>query len=139
MTHILDTDICSYLMKRTHPVLIERVKSFKPGELKVSAVTLFELEFGVLRSQQPERLRPIIEGFLVNVEVLPLSPGAAAEAGAVRMELEADGTPIGAYDPLIAGHVRHLGATLVTNNVREFSRVSGLKLEDWLRSSEVTS
>lgn len=132
MTYVLDTDICSYLMKRTHPALIERVRGFQPGELKISVVTVFELEFGLLRSQQQERLRPIIEGFLVNVEVLPLTSDAAAEAGAVRMELEASGTPIGAYDLLIAGHVRSLDATLVTNNLREFSRVPGLRLEDWV-------
>lgn len=132
MIYVLDTDICSYLMKRTHPALIERVRAFQPGELKVSVVTLFELEFGLRRSDRTEQLRPVIEGFLVNVEILPLTAEAATEAGAVRMELEAGGTPIGAYDLLIAGHVRSLDATLVTNNLREFSRVSGLRVEDWV-------
>jgi tRNA(fMet)-specific endonuclease VapC len=68
---------------------------------------------------------------LENVEVLTWEAAAASEAGAVRSELAAAGSPIGAYDLLIAGHVRSLDATLVTNNLREFSRVSGLRLADW--------
>jgi tRNA(fMet)-specific endonuclease VapC len=129
--HILDTDVCSYLMKRTQPALIERVKSFAPRELKVSAVTVFELEYGILRSERHEQLRRVVRAFLDNVEVLDWTAPAAREAGAVRAELAAAGTPIGSYDLLIAGHARSLKATLVTNNLREFSRVSGLRLEDW--------
>ena len=130
--YVLDTDICSYLMKRTQPALIERVKTFASRELKVSAVTLFELEYGIQRSGRQEHLRRIVRAFLENVEVLAWTPPAAVEAGAVRAELAAIGRPIGAYDLLIAGHVRSLKATLVTNNHQEFSRVSGLRLEDWI-------
>ncbi len=129
---VLDTDICSYLMKRSHPALIERVKTFAARDLKVSAVTVFELEYGILRSQRREFLRRVVRAFLENVEVLDWTAPAASEAGAVRAELAAAGSPIGAYDLLIAGHVRSLNATLVTNNSREFSRVSGLQLDDWI-------
>jgi len=129
---VLDTDICSYLMKRSHPALIERVKTFAARDLKVSAVTVFELEYGILRSQRREFLRRVVRAFLENVEVLDWTAPAASEAGAVRAELAAVGSPIGAYDLLIAGHVRSLNATLVTNNSREFSRVSGLRLDDWM-------
>lgn len=129
---VLDTDICSYLMKRSHPVLIERVKTFAARDLKVSAVTVFELEYGILRSQRREFLRRVVRAFLENVEVLDWTAPAATEAGAVRAELAAVGSPIGAYDLLIAGHVRSLNATLVTNNSREFSRVSGIRLDDWM-------
>jgi tRNA(fMet)-specific endonuclease VapC len=130
--YVLDTDICSYLMKRSHPVLIERVKAFAPRELKISVVTLFELEYGVLRSGRPDQLRLVVRAFLENVEMLTWTPPAASEAGAVRAELAAAGSPIGSYDLLIAGHARSLGATLVTNNRQEFSRVRGLQLEDWM-------
>ena len=129
--YVLDTDICSYLMKRTEPAMIERVKTFALRELKVSVVTLFELEYRVLRSERRDDLRRVVRAFLENVEVLDWTSSAAYEAGAVRAELAAAGTPIGAYDLLIAGHVRSLDATLVTHNLREFSRVSGLRLADW--------
>jgi tRNA(fMet)-specific endonuclease VapC len=129
--YVLDTDTCSYLMKRSQPALIERVTTFAWRELKVSAVTLFELEYGVWRSERRDHLRRVVQAFLENVEVLAWTSVAAYEAGAIRAELAAAGTPIGAYDLLIAGHVRSLEATLVTHNLREFSRVSGLRLEDW--------
>jgi tRNA(fMet)-specific endonuclease VapC len=79
--YVLDTDICSYLMKRLHPALIERVKSFAVQELKISAVTLFELEYGIQHSERRELLRRVVRAFLENVEVLTWT---AAEAGAVR-------------------------------------------------------
>ena len=134
--YLLDTDICSYLMKRIHPALIERVKDFSPQELKVSAVTVFELEYGILRSARREFLRRVVREFLENVEILAWTAPAAVEAGAVRAELAAIGRPIGAYDMLIAGHARSLNATLVTNNLEEFSRVSGLQLDDWVGAAE---
>lgn len=130
--YVLDTDICSYLMKRSHPALIERVKAFAPRELKISVVTLFELEYGILRSGRQVHLRLVVRAFLENVEMLTWTPPAASEAGAVRAELAAAGAPIGSYDLLIAGHVRSLSAILVTNNRQKFSRVRGLQLEDWV-------
>lgn len=130
--YVLDTDICSYLMKRSQPALIERVQAFAPRELKISVVTLFELEYGIWRSDRREHLRRVVGAFLENVEVLPWTASAASEAGAIRADLAAAGAPIGAYDLLIAGHVRSLSATLVTNNHREFARVPRLKLEDWI-------
>ena len=131
MTFVLDTDVCSYLVKRSHPALIERVREFAPRELKVSVVTLYELEYGIHRSGRPEPLRRVVEAFLGNLEILPWTAGAATEAAAVRAELVAAGNPIGAHELLIAGHARSLGATLVTHNLREFSRVAGLRLADW--------
>ncbi len=128
---VLDTDICSYLMKRTHPALIERVRAFEPRELKISAVTVYELEFGARHSGRYQALSRIIRAFLDNVEMLPFDTTAAREAGAVRAELTATGNVIGAYDLQIAGHARALGAVLVTNNVREFERVAGLRVENW--------
>ena len=128
---LLDTDICSFLMKRTHPALIERVRAFEPRELRTSTVTVYELEFGARRSGRYETLSRIIQAFLDNVEVLPFDGAAAREAGAVRAELTDAGNVIGAYDLQIAGHARALGAVLVTNNVREFERVAGLRIENW--------
>ena len=131
MTYLLDTDICSYLMKRTHPALIERVKAFAPRELKVSVVTVFELEYGAKRSGRYDALMRVIRAFLDNADLLPFDFGAASEAGAIRAHLDAARVTIGAYDLLIAGHARSTGSTLVTNNVREFSRVPALAIENW--------
>ena len=132
--YLLDTDICSYVIKRTHPELIQQVMRFAPLQLKVSAVTVFELEYGVQRSRNP-RLGRIIQAFLQNVETLSFNSNAARESGAVRAELAAQGMIIGAYDLLIAGHARSVDAILVTNNEREFSRVSQLEVENWASSS----
>ncbi len=130
--YVLDTDTCSYLMKRTHPALIARVKRFAPNELKVSVVTVFELEYGARRSARCDEIKRVIGAFLDNVEVLELTTGAATQAGVIRADLAAQGALIGAYDLLIAGHVRWLGGVLVTNNVRELSRVDGLRVENWI-------
>ncbi len=132
--YLLDTDICSYLMKRSHPALVERVRRFTPRELKISSVTVFELEFGAERSGRYEEISRIIRAFLTNVRVLPFNAAAARHAGAIRAELTTAGTIIGAYDVLLAGHARSLGATFVTNNVGEFSRVRDLRIENWAES-----
>jgi len=88
------------------------------------------MRFGVRRLPEPGRWTHVIEAFLGNLQVLPFDGRAAAAAADIRAELEAAGTPIGACDLLIAGHVRALGSTLVTNNQREFERVRGLTLEN---------
>ena len=129
--YLLDTDICSYLMKRRHPILIERVRGFSPRELKISVVTLYELEYGARRSMQQDLILRVLGEFLKNVEVLDFDPPAARAAASIRAELASRGTPIGAHDFQIAGHALALEATLVTNNVREFSRVPGLRVENW--------
>ncbi len=131
MIYLLDTDVSSYIMKRFSPALVERVKNFSLRELKVSVITVFELEFGILRRDRPEPLRRVVQAFLENVEILPWTTTAAFHAGAIRAELADIGKPIGAYDLQIAGHARSLGATLVTHNRKEFSRVSDLRWEDW--------
>jgi tRNA(fMet)-specific endonuclease VapC len=128
---LLDTDVCSYVMKRRSPALVARVRGFEPGELKVSSVTVFELAFGARRSGRFDEIDRIVRAFLANVETLPFDFAAADEAGAVRAELAGIGQPIGAYDLLIAGHARSLGAVLVTHNTRELTRVQGLQVEDW--------
>jgi len=129
--YLLDTDISSYIMKRFSSALVERVKDFAVRELKVSVITVFELEFGILRSDRGDSLRRVVRAFLENVEILPWTTAAAIHTGAIRAELADAGKPIGAYDLQIAGHARSLGATLVTHNRKEFSRVSDLQWEDW--------
>ena len=128
---LLDTDICSYAMKRRSPPLQTRLIDFAPGELKVSVITVFELRFGACRSPESERIWAIISAFLSNVEILNFDQQAAQHAASIRAELEKSGQKIGSYDLLIAAHARAAGATVITNNVREFGRVAGLAVENW--------
>ncbi|MEO9121879.1 MAG: tRNA(fMet)-specific endonuclease VapC, partial [Burkholderiaceae bacterium] len=101
------------------------------GQLCISAITLMEMIYGTEKSSVPEKNLSVIEGFAARLDVLDYNYNAAAHSGQLRAELAKIGTPIGPYDTLIAGHARSLGLVLVTNNVREFERVPGLRIEDW--------
>ncbi|HEY4367157.1 MAG TPA: type II toxin-antitoxin system VapC family toxin [Steroidobacteraceae bacterium] len=129
---MLDTDICIALIKRQPPELIGRLKQHKPGDVSISSVTLAELSFGVSKSAQPEKNRVALDQFILPLEILSFDDVAAEAYGGTRAELEASGTPIGPLDTLIASHALSIGATIVTNNVREFSRVKGLRVENWM-------
>jgi tRNA(fMet)-specific endonuclease VapC len=129
---MLDTDICIALIKRQPPKLIGRLKKHKPGDIAISSITLAELHFGVSKSAQPEKNRAALDQFLLPLEILAFDDGAAERYGPVRAALEAEGTPIGPLDTLIASHALSINVAVVTNNVREFSRVRGLRVENWL-------
>ena len=131
MTFLLDTDICSFAMKRRFPELQDRFVQYEVGELKASAATEYELHTGAVKLGNSKRLRQAIDDFLSLVQVLDFDRAAARSAASVRAGLEATGRPIGAMDILIAGQALSIGATLVTNNLREFSRVDGLRIENW--------
>ena len=99
----------------------------------ISSIVYFELCFGVAKSQRRDHNRQRLEHFLSGlITIAPFTDEAAVQAGEIRAELQRLGAPIGPFDVLIAGHAMADNATLITNNSREFSRVSGLKLEDWL-------
>lgn len=129
---MLDTDICIALIKRRPAELIGRLQRHKPGDVAISSITLGELSFGVAKSSQPEKNRAALDQFLLPLEVLAFDDAAGTCYGYVRAALEASGTPIGPLDTLIASHALSLNATVVTNNVREFSRVNKLRVENWL-------
>jgi len=98
----------------------------------ISAVTLGELIYGAERSSQPERNLADIEGLIARLEVVPFEKHASEHFGQLRAELYRIGQPIGPYDMMIAGHARAMGLILVTNNVKEFERVAGLRFENWV-------
>lgn len=129
--YMLDTDISSYLMKRSIPAVVERARPIPPSDLYISAIVLSELQAGVAASPKFQRDRLALDEFLRLVQVLDYPGGAAVEYGQIRAYLESRGTLIGANDMLIAAHARHLGWVFVTNNTREFNRVPGLKIENW--------
>lgn len=131
MKVLLDTNVCIAAM-RGHASAVRRLAARAPGECAVSAVTAYELFTGVAKCREPERERAKVVRLLSMVQMLSFDEAAALRAGTVRAELEAAGNVCGPYDLLLAGHALALGLTLATNNVREFSRVSGLVVEDWL-------
>jgi len=131
---LLDTDICIYMLNQRPGFegILTRLDGRSQGEVIISAITLAELRFGIAASKRQAFNRERLELFLASFEVAPFDEHAAAPYGPLRAHLQAQGTPIGPIDTLIAGHALSLRATVVTNNVREFSRVPGLELENWL-------
>lgn len=129
---LLDTDICSYIMRGSHPSLQRRMRSAVIGEQAVSVVTEAELLFGVSVSPRPEKEGIAVAAFLLHVEVLSLEDAVAQHYAEIRAELKARGVMIGANDLWLAAHARSLGLTLVTNNTREFERVGNLQLANWI-------
>ena len=129
--YMLDTDICSYVMKRSSPILLGRLAAVPVKEVCISVITRAELLYGVRISPHPTRDRRALEGLLTYVEVLEFPDDAAVDYADIRADLKARGVLIGANDLFIAAHARNLGLTLVTNNMAEFSRVQGLALENW--------
>ncbi len=133
MQYLLDTNIFIYLCKGTFPAIAKRIRTFGPGEVCISSITLAELEFGIAKSAKPEKNRKHFQELLLPFEILPFDAGAAVEYGMIRHCLEKTGSPIGPLDTLIAAHAMSTGACLVTNNEREFGRVAGLRIENWCK------
>ena len=133
MKYMLDTNICIYTIKYKPPEVIKAFLCHEPDDMCISSITYGELMHGVEKSQAVERNRAAITLFLSAISILPFDSDAAEEYGAVRADLERNGTPIGPMDMLIAGHARSRGLILVTNNTREFFRVNELEVEDWTK------
>lgn len=132
MMYMLDTNSIAYAKNRRPINVLQRLLSHRPEEICISAITLAELEYGACHSSDPARNRAALMAFLSAIQVLPFDSDAAREYGLIRQALSARGTPISASDLLIAAHARSLGYVLVTNNVREFERVDGLTVENWV-------
>ena len=129
MRYLLDTDSVSFALRGQGDVS-ERLKTKRPSDLCISAITLAELRYGADRKGS-RKLHGLIDIFAASVEVVSFDEAAAAEFGRIGGALAERGTPIGEFDVLIAAHAVALRCTLVTNNVRHFSRVSGLSVENW--------
>ena len=129
--YMLDTDISSYIMKRSHYTLLRRLQKVPIGAVCISVITKSELLFGVEVSPRRKQDQAALDEYLRHVEVLDLPDEAALHYGQIRAALKVRGTMTGANDLFIAAHARSLGLTLVTNNTREFGRVRGLNIENW--------
>lgn len=131
MQYLLDTNICIYLIKQKPPKVLSRFQTLALSDIGISSITVAELEYGVCKSQQQEKNRSALMQFLIPLEIVEFDQAAATVYGAIRSDLESRGLVIGAMDMLIAAHALSLGVTLVSNNVREFSRIANLSLENW--------
>ncbi len=131
MKYLLDTNICIYLINVRPPQVLDRFRREAIGDIGVSAITAAELAYGVAKSGSA-RNRAALEKFLAPLEIAQFDAPAFWHYGEIRARLERRGKPIGALDTLIAAHALALGTTLVTNNEAEFSRVDGLRIENWV-------
>ena len=132
MKYMLDTNICILAMKNRLPVFATRIKKHRVGEIGCSTVTLAELKVGGVKSARPEYHEMLVVNLFRTLVIADFDSQAATSYGFVRAYLEWAGTPIGPLDMLIAAHALSMGATVVTNNEREFRRVKGLAVENWL-------
>lgn len=134
MAYMLDTDTCIYLINRRpgYERVLSRMDGLRYGDVYLSSISLAELRYGVAKSQDQDRNRDRLEGFLARFDERDFDERAARAYGVIRAQLEFQGTPIGPLDTLLAAHALSLGATMVTNNGREFSRVSRLVVENWM-------
>lgn len=131
LKYMLDTNIVIHVIKNRPEVARMRFNRHQ-GQICISSVTLMELVYGAEKSSQVERNLQDIQGLTARLDVLAYEDFAAAHTGQIRAELARLGTPLGPYDQMIAGHARSQGLIVVTNNLREFQRVPGLRLENWL-------
>jgi tRNA(fMet)-specific endonuclease VapC len=128
---MLDTDTCSYIMKRSHPLVLKRLQSVMVDDVCMSVVTKAELLYGVEVSHRRAQDAAALAAFLPYVETMALDEEAAGHYAEIRAGLKRGGATIGANDLFLAAHARALGLTLVTNNTAGFDRVPGLKLDNW--------
>jgi tRNA(fMet)-specific endonuclease VapC len=129
--YLLDTNICIHALSGRYPQVQRRIDRRAPGQIAISVVAYGELQFGIAKSVRREDAQLRLDALAQIVPVLPLPMEAAEHYGDIRARLARDGTLIGGNDLWIAAHARALNTTLVTNNIREYERVPGLRLANW--------
>jgi tRNA(fMet)-specific endonuclease VapC len=129
--YMLDTDTCSYIMRRSHDAVLKRLAKVPVSDVCISVITKSELLFGVEVSPKRRQDEAALAAFLRYVEVLDFPDTASSHYAKIRADLKARGAMIGANDLLIAAHARSLSLTLITNNIREFGRVRNLAIDNW--------
>jgi tRNA(fMet)-specific endonuclease VapC len=129
--YMLDTDTCSYIMKRSHDLVLKRLQRVQVSDVCISVITKSELLFGVELSPRRRLDELALNAFLGYIEVLDFPDEATFHYAKIRADLKVRGTMVGANDLFMAAHARSLGLTLVTNNTREFGRIRNLAVENW--------
>ena len=133
MRYMLDTNVLINCIRKRSDKLLKKLSGIDPSDVCISSLTYAELVHGVEKSKEVERNRFALALMLANIEILDFDVNAANDYGKIRADLESKGEPIGPFDMLIAAHALSRDCVLVTNNTREFQRVAGLKVVDWMR------
>jgi len=132
--YMLDSDTCSYIMRRSHDGVLTRLAKVPVSDVCISVITKSELLYGVEVSPKRRQDEVALAAFLGYVEVLDFPDKASSHYAKIRADLKSRGAMIGANDLLIAAHARSMGLTLITNNTREFGRVRGLSIDNWAKN-----
>jgi tRNA(fMet)-specific endonuclease VapC len=130
--YLLDTNICIYIQRRKPQEVLVHFQKIKPGDAAISVITWGELLYGAEKSQHRKKVLQLLEEFIAFVPVLPMPENAGKTYGAIRASLESSGKPIGNNDLWIAAHAKASALTVVTNNEKEFKRIPGLKVLNWV-------
>lgn len=130
--YLLDTNICIYIKNHRPAEVLARFTKLPPGKVAMSVITYGELCFGAEKSSKPKETRHILEQLIALIPVLPMDETVSAHYGKIRLHLQVSGKPIGNNDLWIASHALANKLVLVTNNVAEFQRVPGLRVENWV-------
>ena len=130
--YMLDTDTCAFVLRKSSPGLLTRIQAIPLDQQCMSVVTFAELLYGVQLSTKKKANREAVDAVARHLQVLQWTPDAAEYYADIRVELRKKGQQLGANDLMIAAHARSLGAVIVTNNLKDFGRVKGLKVENWL-------
>jgi tRNA(fMet)-specific endonuclease VapC len=131
--YLLDTDICIYISKHRPAEVLHRFRKLRPGEVAMSVITHGELSYGAWKSSRSAEALAALAELSTLIPVLAVGPSVGEQYGQIRSQLESSGRLIGNNDLWIAAHARALGIVLVTNNEKEFSRVPGLVVENWVK------
>ncbi len=130
--YLLDTNICIYIIKRKPPEVLQILKTKSNGDIYISSITVAELEYGVARSNFPQKNKIALIEFLSIFNILPFDDNDALEFGLIKAEMSKQGNLIGPMDILIASQAKARDLILVTNNLREFERINSIRIENWV-------
>ena len=129
--YLLDTNICIYIINKSPVNVVEKIKTFKPSQIKLSSISLGELQYGVYKSRRKKGNKNALTDFVSGFDIVGFDDGDAEVFGILRADLEARGLVIGSYDMQIAAQAIKRDLTLVTNNTNEFGRLRNLRIENW--------
>jgi tRNA(fMet)-specific endonuclease VapC len=132
MTHLLDTNICIYIINQKYQQVINKFNEYEIGAIGISTITLAELKYGAYKSKKVEQNLLAIQQFTIPLVIADFDSAAAETYGKIRANLERKGQIIGAFDLLITAYALSRDLIVVTNNVKEFERIEGLKIENWI-------
>ncbi len=131
MIYLLDTNVCIHLLNEKHPAILQHFRRHSTADIALCSVVKAELLYGARRSQRMEANLQLLKAFFAPLQSLPFDDECAEHFGQIHADLLTQGKPIGPNDTLIAAIARAHDATLITHNTGEFSRVAGLRMEDW--------